>query len=409
VTMSPAVRDEVSTSVGAWKSLQQLLASKDNEVWFDALRVLANLALHPALQAPMISAGVLSSAGKFLPLDDPDLQSQAARLLGNLSACVETDPSAMRALTQPRIVDTVGAACIKATASNEGAGNPACPDFARAYSGASCDDVRVQLSAVIARCLKERLNQRIFLELLSTLDHTDENFRKLPTRQQRALLLREKEALSTGTEVREVINQLLHERQSNPQVLLHYADALETLTHETSNHQPMYVKSYIQQLVGVANEANDSLGPTQATAFRALYNILEAEGADNIHSLMLRAPMNVAPTLMRAAYTGHEPTQIEICRIMRAFGRHDANAARLVQQKHHTAEGQVPFLEVISMMLQTASIDLQVAICAALAPYAARQKVEVCRAKLVGPLITLSQSSNAEVVDAAGAVLSSLA
>ena len=61
------------------------------------------------------------------------------------------------------------------------------------------------------------------------------------------------------------------------------------------------------------------------------------------------------------------------------------------------------------MMLQTASIDLQVAICQALSPYAARQKVEVCRAKLVGPLITLSQSSNAEVVEAAGAVLSSLA
>lgn len=207
------------------------------------------------------------------------------------------------------------------------------------------------------RCSAESPPVRRLLCLRSQLDHTDENFRKLPTRQQRQLLLKEKEALSTGSEVREVINLLLHERQSNPQVLLHYANALETLTLETSNHQPMLQKTYVQQLVGIANEAS---GPTQAAALRAIYNCLEAEAADDIHRLLLRAPMNVAPTLMRAAYTGHEATQIEICRIVRALGRHEVNAAKLVQQKHHTAEGQVPFLEVVGIMLQAASLDLQV-------------------------------------------------
>ena len=94
----------------------------------------------------------------------------------------------------------------------------------------------------------------------------DLSWRQRGRRQQRQLLLKEKEALSTGTEVREVINLLLHERQSNPQVLLHYANALETLTIETSNHQPMLQKTYVQQLVGIANEAS---GPTQAAALRA--------------------------------------------------------------------------------------------------------------------------------------------
>ena len=388
-TMSNTVRQEVANQSGSWKSLLKLLSSSDKEVWFDALRVLANLALHPSLQSQMVAAGVLTHVARFLPLDSDDLQAQAARLLGNVSHCAAVDNAAARAITAPKLVEAAGKACVKATAANEGQGSPSCPDFARAYaklalvpayaswlftpagtvllkglmaySGASSDDVRAQLSAVIAHCLHDKLNQRIFLEMLSTLDHTDDAFRKLPTKQQRALLLKEKDALSTGRDVRTVINSLLHERQTNQRVLLHYATALETLAQQPSNHRPMLDKSYTQQLVGIANEVG---GATQAIALRALALMVEAEGsggADDLHMQLLRQPMNVAPTLMRAASSTHEPTQIEVCRLVCALGKHPNEAGRLVQSGIASPAGDsLSFLEVMGSLLSSASLDLQV-------------------------------------------------
>jgi len=438
VTISPAVREEVANSGGAWKSLLSLLNSSDSEVWFDALRVLANLALHPMLQPQMVSAGVLTAVLKYLTHEDADLQAQAARLLGNLSEQVATNEKAMRELTQPKIIEALGRACLSATAANDGLGTPGCFDFAHAYTkltlvpayaawlftpkgvevlkgllgyaGPSVEDVRVQLVAMISCCLRERLNQRTFLELISSVDSSDESFRKLPTRQQRLLLIKEKEALSTGAVVRDITNQLLHERQSNPQVLMHYACALETLTMEPSNHTPMLQKNYVQQLVGVANESIDT-GPAQATAtaLRGLYTILDVESTPEIHRLLLRAPINIAPTLLRAGLSEDEPTMVEVCRIVRVMGRHAQTGAKLAHQTHQTAEAQYDLFSVLQMILSSGSPDVQLEACRALLPYGAMHKVEICKARLVGPLIKLSQSARADLAEASKAVLAALA
>lgn len=100
LTISETVREEVAMNRAKWKPLLVHLASNDSEVWFDILRVLANLALHPMMHKPMVDAGVLDHVLRFLPRADPDLQSQAMRLLGNLSPTAVDDLLGLPAATR---------------------------------------------------------------------------------------------------------------------------------------------------------------------------------------------------------------------------------------------------------------------------------------------------------------------
>lgn len=148
----------------------------------------------------------------------------------------------------------------------------------------------------------------------------------------------------------------------------------------------------------------------QALALHALYLGLEAEAAPDIHRLLLKAPTNLMPTILHASYLDHEPTLIQICNILRVFGRHPQNAARIVAQKHATvgkAEGTI--MDAFAHMLSMASPRLNIAVCQALLPYASAHKLEVCKARLVSHLIALSQSPNPALADAASAILTALA
>mmetsp|Transcript_4827 Transcript_4827/g.12207 ORF Transcript_4827/g.12207 Transcript_4827/m.12207 type:complete len:101 (+) Transcript_4827:411-713(+) len=74
-----------------------------------------------------------------------------------------------------------------------------------------------------------------------------------------------------------------------------------------------------------------------------------------------------------------------------------------------TAEAQYDLFSVLQMILSSGSPDVQLEACRALLPYGAMHKVEICKARLVGPLIKLSQSARADLAEASKAVLAALA
>ena len=180
LTISPTVRREVAQR-GGWKSLLALAQTSHSEVWFDALRALANLALfesfveagtpnagqalledHEAsgglgklasaatggsvggqpvgLARQMLDAGALEVGLTFLTRTppDPDLRVQAVRLCGNLAACCRdgADASATHAFSRPSLMQLIGDAAHAAVdqALKAGEGAESLVDYAAAYA-----------------------------------------------------------------------------------------------------------------------------------------------------------------------------------------------------------------------------------------------------------------------------------
>ena len=80
-------------------------------------------------------------------------------------------------------------------------------------------------------------------------------------------MLQEKDALSTGDQVRKLMDRLLLTKPWDSRVLWHYAAGLELLTQETSNHEFLLAKPYVQQLVLLATQLK---GEGLALALRGL-------------------------------------------------------------------------------------------------------------------------------------------
>ena len=176
LSISPTVRREVAHR-GGWKSLLALAQTTYKEVWFDALRALANLALfEPAgderhvlvqehedanvvlqlgshiagdtvvgkpigLARQMLDAGALETALTFLTRKPPelDLRLQAVRLCGNLAVCCRdgADASATHAFSRPSLMKLIGEAAVQAgdeASSVGGAAADGLTDFAAAYA-----------------------------------------------------------------------------------------------------------------------------------------------------------------------------------------------------------------------------------------------------------------------------------
>lgn len=468
--MSPAVREEIAQQ-GGWKSLLALAQTRHEAVWFNTLRALANLAVHEPLEAhgpgmakQLLEAGALDIAISFLSQrpSDVDLNIQAARLAGNLSVCCRdgSDAEATKPFSGPKFIRLLGEAATQAASAGgtTTTSSPALHDYAVVYAklsripaialwlfdivgvsvlesfaaatGAASEDVKVCLAMVLANCLRVRPNQRIVLNMLRSHDPTEASFHRKSTTEQRILLLRERDALRTGKEVRGLMTRLLRGQHASHLIFLHYARCLQMLAAEPSNHNYMMVHqdvsqqadqlSYIEQLVFLATMMLGH-GDTQATALRGLRLMAEAETLDGIHS-MLAGPMNMLPALMNLATVEHEDLRIEVCRLVRTLAKRPEIATSIVQstlkapvpQARAGASGEsppppTPFLALLGAMLLTPSPRLQCEACMALEALAEGHKVEMAQARVVSALIALSHSSSDSIVDAASKVLQLLA
>jgi len=489
--MSPAVRQEV-TEQGGWKSLLALVQTSDETVWFDALRALANLALHEPLQGAtplakqLHSEGALEVALNFLSRTpaNVDIRVQAVRLVGNLSTCCRdgADGAATASFSRPEVLKRVGDAAYDASVKASENGMPeVLVDFATAYAklsrvpaialwlfdvtgvgvleafaaatGPTADDVRAQLGQILANCLRQRQNQRIVLEMLRSQDPTEPNFRNKSTTEQRLLLLKERDALRTGKDVRALMTRLLrapavdsHHQPGgsvtvtgNPLVYLQYARMLQMLAAEPSNHEYMLrkhdVSSYVEQLRFLASPVQTH-GDTVAAALRALRLLAEAQMVDGVLRTLAGA-MNLIPVLLHAAHASHEDTKVEVCRLVKAFAKKPEIASQMVSstytppqlgqgypgqtQQHHQPLGDAnaiankadggkqpppkPFLVVLCGLLAVPSPRLQMEACLALEPLAADHKVSMCQAQVVSALIALTHTPDDDLVAAAGRVL----
>lgn len=152
-----------------------------------------------------------------------------------------------------------------------------------------------------------------------------------------------------------------------------------------------------------------ALPPTfQATVFRAIYTVLEAEAVEDIHRTVLAKP-SIAPTLLRVGCSGEEVALIEVCRVVRVLSRYPQVAMTLLQQTTVTPQGEANILDIFRMLLGSASLRLKLQVCQTLMPWSANHKLEVCKAQLVRPLIAFTQSPQPQLVESASAVLSILA
>ena len=491
LSMSPAVRQEVSEQ-GGWKSLLALAQTSDEAVWFDALRALANLSLHvppnggTPLAKQLHGEGALEVALNFLSRtpEVADLRIQAVRLAGNLSTCCRdgADGSATASFSRPEVLKRVGDAAIDAATkvADQGSGSEMLTDFAQAYAklsrvpaialwlfdvggvgvleafaaatGPTADDVRAHLGSILANCLRQRQNQRIVLEMLRSLDPTESDFRKKSTAEQRIALLKERDALRTGKEVRGLMTRLLRAPSSNPHVFLQYARMLQMLAAEPSNHEYMLrkhdVSSYVEQLVFLASPMQTN-GDTVAAALRGLRLLAEAEEVDGVLRTLTGA-MKMIPVLLHAAHSSHEDTKIEVCRLVRAFARRPEIATQMVNSSYTapksaaqsgqpgqptgygatgaTADASAtaitdvtdgppkpieprnkPFLTVLGGMLGVPSARVQMEVCLALEPLAKEHRVPMCQAQIVSALIALTHTSDDELITAASRVLKLLA
>lgn len=140
-----------------------------------------------------------------------------------------------------------GKACMQATGANEGQGLASCFEFACAYAnlavvptyatwlfsvqgietlkrllefnGTSSDEVRGRLGLTIAHCARVPQNQRVFLELFSKDQPTEEELRNAQSDKQRlALVKQQREERQASEAIRELLNELLRERVANPNV-----------------------------------------------------------------------------------------------------------------------------------------------------------------------------------------------
>ena len=514
LTASPTVRAEVAHR-GGWKSILALAQTADPEVWFDALRALANLAMHapPAgargapLSRAMLEAGALEVAMSFLsrPKAPTDLKVQAVRLAGNLSGCCRdgADAWATKQFSRGDVIRRLGDAASEAAdaardalGGKVGAGETL-TDFAAAYArlsrvpavalwlfdvvgvtileafadatGPTADDVRAQLGSILASCLRERQNQRIVLDMLRSNDPTEASFRGRSTTEQRLLMLRERDALRTGKEVRGIMTRLLRSPSTNPAVFTQYARILQMLAEEPSNHSYMLmrhdVSSYIEQLVLLASPAQEH-HDARAAALRGLRLLAEARVVDGILRI-LTGQMRIVPILMYAVQLEHDETRVEVCRLVRALAHQPEIADDMIRSSHPIlltgmrlqvalleqqaaqqqqqqagdpqqqtgqtgavvaagadaarpdggakppAPTKATFLTLLGALLASPAADVLMEACLALESLARDHKVEMCQAKVVGMLIALiSHSGGAKdeaLVQAAGRVLRLLA
>ncbi|KAL3917715.1 MAG: hypothetical protein SGPRY_006295 [Prymnesium sp.] len=352
----------VSQTRDSWKPIEQLLRSDDREVWFDGLRVLANLALTESMQLEMVGAGLVGLAHTFLR-EETNLQV---------------------------VIDSLGDACIGAAHSMDHQGSAACLDFAMAYAklallpayslwvfssrgvqmlhgllrynNSSAKHVRLLAAEIFANCMVEPYNQKIFLGLFLPVASEGESGRTLSAREKREIHLKEQEAKGTSEEIQRICNIILDLRLNQP----------------------------------------------QATVFRAIYTVLEAEAVEDIHRTVLAKP-SIAPTLLRVGCSGEEVALIEVCRVVRVLSRYPQVAMTLLQQTTVTPQGEANILDIFRMLLGSASLRLKLQVCQTLMPWSANHKLEVCKAQLVRPLIAFTQSPQPQLVESASAVLSILA
>ena len=474
LSLSPAVRYEAA-SRGDWKNLLALARAKSEPAsWFDSLRFLANLALHDDLQWEMLAGGALDVVLTFAAKPDVDLKTQAVRLAGNLSAHVAVEPSHARLFARPVVISTLGEATLAST-------REALPDFAAAYAklamvpaiafwlfdvegvellkrfmaenGSAADDIRVHLVTILSACLRQRGNQRIVLRMLKSQDPLEANFRDAPTAKQRLMLLRERDALRTGGDLRDLMTRLLNCGSRNPALYTAYARTLASMAREASNHKHMLENEYVAQLqllaVGAVALAGSSqrvlIADAQAAALQGLRYLADPASSDawqpglseefvldDVESL-LAIRFKLIPILMEAARAPHEATRAEVCRLVAALAKKPSIAMRMVKASaaphHHGGtplavrnggggeggepplEGPkpLPFLAVIGELLATPSKLLAIEASLAIEPFAADHKLALCQARVVGSLIALSQSPDPEVKMTASHVLKKLA
>jgi len=438
LSMSPAVRKEAETQ-GGWKSLLVLAKEYPGpglisvpDAWFDALRSLANLALHEPLQRPMLESGALDIAVSFSKKSDSDFRAQAVRLAGNLSPCCHNGDNewATRCFSSPDVIKALGDAAHEAIAVTDGHFE-SLPTYASAYAklsavpdialwlfdiqgisllqafgqttGTVAEDVKVHVGTILAKCLRQRLNQRIVLEMLRNHDSSDKVFETFSTTKKRELLLKERDAMATGKDVQKIMARQIYSHTRNPTVYIQYARMLEMLAKDPSNHTKMLEKLYVTQLIELAHRIGP-VGDAQASALRALRYLCTdtAEGAKppipNIKT-MLVTEYNIIPILMAAAHVAHEDTRLEVCTIVRSLATENNLADKMVrcvfkpqfanpyhQHQHHQQQQQAaleapgtPFLAVVGSLLATNSPRLQRGACRALEPFARRHKIPVCQ------------------------------
>ena len=475
--MSPAVR-LVAEEQGGWKSLLSLAqstrvpsvqkAKDESEGWFDALRALANLALHPPLQKAMVGAGALNVAFSYAMRDSSDLQVQALRLAGNLSECVSRvdgsgyDASVAASFSRTDVIKKLGSVAFDAP-------REALPDVAAAYaklarveaialwlfnvegtglleklahtSGSLAEDTRVRLVAILATCLQRRPNQRIALDMRRSHDPTDPAFRDASTAKQRQTLMREREELKTAKEVRSIMVRVLNSGSRNPNLFAQYARVLMELAREVTNHKYMLKQGYVEQLFGLAAGLGVAI-EAQVFAMQGLRLLATAEGEHAIDSILIKfaTTYRIIPLLVAALSAPHEGTRIEVCRLVRALATENevarmlvaaaqapppsalareqpedrvaltnlADAKELAEFTKEPPPKPTPFLAILGSLLTAPSRQVQIEACQALEPLCANHKVQLCQARVVGALIALTQSTDKEVVEAAARVLHQL-
>ena len=293
LTLSEEAQAQAATQ-GGWKSMLLLAKATDSRAWFDSLRCLANLAAYEPLREPLLNTGALPLVLSFFRHADVDLQSQAVRLLGSLSLCCAESEVHARKFSAADVVEKLGRASTAAMGSG-GRGTEALPNLCfcygklslleeyqkwlfgpdgvvvlqgfASYTGAQRQSVRIELARTIAQCLRLRNNQRIILNMLQSKDPTDPSNQSQGTAQQRLTMLQEKDALATGDQVRKLMDRLLLTKPWDSRVLWHYAAGLELLTQETSNHEFLLAKPYVQQLVLLSTQLK---GEGLALALRGL-------------------------------------------------------------------------------------------------------------------------------------------
>jgi len=443
-------------------------AKDEGEGWFDALRALANLALHPPLQKAMVGAGALNVAFSYVMKDSSDLQVQALRLVGNLSECVSRvdgsgyDTSVAASFSRTDIIKKLGSVAFDAP-------REALPDVAAAYaklarveaialwlfsvegtglleklahtSGSMAEDTRVRLVAILATCLQRRPNQRIALDMRRSHDPTEPAFRDASTAKQRQTLIREREELKTAKEVRSLMVRILNSGSRNPSLFAQYARVLMELAREVTNHKYMLKQGYVEQLVGLAAGLGVAV-EAQVFAMQGLRLLATAEGEHAIDSILIKfaTTYRIIPLLVAALSAPNEGTRIEVCRLVRALASESevarmlvaaaqapppsapareqpevrvalpnlADAKELAEFTKEPPPKPTPFLAILGSLLTAPSRQVQIEACQALEPLCANHKVPLCQARVVGALIALTQSTDEEVVVAAARVLHQL-
>jgi len=407
LTLSEEAQAQAATQ-GGWKSMLLLAKATDSRAWFDSLRCLANLAAYEPLREPLLNTGALPLVLSFFRHADVDLQSQAVRLLGSLSLCCAESEVHARKFSAADVVEKLGRASTAAMGSG-GRGTEALPNLCfcygklslleeyqkwlfgpdgvvvlqgfASYTGAQRQSVRIELARTIAQCLRLRNNQRIILNMLQSKDPTDPSHQSQGTAQQRLTMLQEKDALATGDQVRKLMDRLLLTKPWDSRVLWHYAAGLELLTQETSNHEFLLAKPYVQQLVLLSTQLK---GEGLALALRGLRQMAQSGKVDGVRQVLIR--LKVLPAVyvlcknpekqLEDLQKGVE-AQVEICRLMGALAAEDEVAGTIASYRGTSVNGEGPdisLLEAFGNLFESPSSAVLIEASAALEAFAPLHK-----------------------------------